>query len=259
LEAKDQLSCLLRIQELVIEIRGATKIIDCAPGRIDDAESRFRDRNAEYVAVKDRFDALEADQRHRTGELALLEEKRKKFMDDLMQVKNQREYAAMLKEIDSVKAMISEHEDAVLTDMEEIEKLKVELVTHEEHIKAEREIVEKERVDVEDEADAARQNLERLHSERKQLEAELPIGVLQALRRLEAKRQGIFLSRVENATCQSCYVRVRLQVFQEIKIAAAVHNCSNCRRFLYFEPALRQEQEKAGSGDSVGAVNGGAV
>ena len=51
-----------------------------------------------------------------------------------MQVKNQREYAAMLKEIDSVKAQISDHEEAILTDMEEIEKLKVELATHEEHI-----------------------------------------------------------------------------------------------------------------------------
>ena len=259
MEAKDQLLKLLRIQELVIAIRRASEAIDSAPGKIDEVENRFRERNAEYVAVKERFDALDADQRHRTSELAVLEEKRKKFMDDLMQVKNQREYAAMLKEIDSVKAMISEHEDAVLTDMEEIEKLKGELQAHEEHIKTERTIVEKERVEVEGEAEEARRNLDRLQAERVQLESELPISVRHALHRLEARRHGIFLSRVENATCQACFVRVRPQVFQEIKAAAAVHHCSNCRRFLYFEPALRPKQEQTGSGDGVGAVNGGAV
>ena len=86
-----------------------------------------------------------------TGELTLLEEKRKKFMDDLMQVKNQREYAAMLKEIDSVKAQISEHEDAILRDLDEMEKLKDELATHKEHIETERKAVEKERAIAENE------------------------------------------------------------------------------------------------------------
>ena len=32
-----------------------------APARIEDAENRFRERNAEYVASKERYDAIEAD------------------------------------------------------------------------------------------------------------------------------------------------------------------------------------------------------
>ena len=70
-------------------------------------------------------------------------------MEDLMQVKNQREYAAMLNEIDTVKAQISGHEEAILRDMEEIEKLKVELADQEQHIATEREAVAKERAEVE--------------------------------------------------------------------------------------------------------------
>lgn len=259
MKAKDQLLRLLRLQDLAVSIRHALRVVEEAPGRLEEIESRFRDRNAEYVAVKDRFDELEADQRNRTGELAVLEQTQKKLMDDLMQVKNQREYAAMLKEIDTVKAQISDNEEAILRDMEEIEKVKAELATHEEHITSEREAVGKERAEVQGEADTARKLVEEQTAERAGVEAELPDRLITTLRQLEATRQGIFLSKTDNGTCLSCFVRVRPQVFQEIRLAAKVHRCSNCRRFLYHEPSLTPAAEASSDSDGVEAVNGGAV
>jgi predicted nucleic acid-binding Zn-ribbon protein len=261
LEARDQLLRLLRIQELALEMSRAEEIVQSAPERLERIENHFRERNAEYVAVKERHDALDADQRSRNNELGELEEKRKKYMEDLMQVKNQREYAAMLKEIDSVKAQITDHEEAILKDMEEIEKLNGELATHEEHIAKERETVERDREAVESETETARSVIESRSAERSSVESELPRHILSLLRRLEAGRQGIFLAQAENGTCQSCFVRVRPQVFQEIRQATAVHTCESCRRFLYFEPSLKPaaQADAQGSENGLGAVDGGAV
>jgi len=260
LEAKSQLQKLVRLQELALEIRKGQRILEAAPERIDDIEERFRERNAEYVAIKDRHDELDVDQRARSGELGTLEEHRKKFMDDLMQVKNQREYAALLKEIDSVKAQISEHEEAILTDMEEIEKVKADLTNHEEHIQVEREAVGKERADVESEATAVRAKIEQQMSERDSIAQELPGPIRTTVQQLEANRQGVFLSKTENGTCLSCFVRVRPQVFQEIRTAVKVHRCSNCNRFLYHEPSLTPATaEPTSPQDGIEAINGGAV
>ncbi|MCP3978432.1 MAG: hypothetical protein GY716_03740 [bacterium] len=263
--AKDQLMRLYRIQDLVLRIRAAQTVVNEAPQKVEEIEARFRERNAEYVSVKERFDELKLDQRTREAELQDLEEHKKKFTDDLMQVKNQREYAAMLKEIDSVKAQISEHEDSILADMDEIKKLEGELETHTEHIEQERKAVETERSEVERQEVEARGEIERLGSERDGIESDLPTPVLEAVRRLELRRQGIFLSKADNGTCMSCFVRVRPQVFQEIKTASQVHSCGNCRRFLYFEPSLAPKPEpepkpEAGAAaDSVETVNDGAV
>ena len=257
LRAKDQLKTLLRIQELAVASRKANQLLENAPRRIEEIEANFRERNTEYVAVRDRHDELEKDQRIRSAELTTLEEQRQKYMEDLMQVKNQREYSAMLKEIDSVKAQISEHEDAIIKDMEEIEKVTAELETHGEHIKIEREKVGEERAHVEAEAEAARNEVRKLGEERSQLESQLPNGILITVRQLEATRQGIFLTQADNGTCLSCFVRVRPQVFQEIKLASKIHSCSSCRRFLYFEPVLRTNP--ASAEPNVEAVNGGAV
>jgi predicted nucleic acid-binding Zn-ribbon protein len=259
--ARDHLLSLLRIQELALEIARANETLEHAPQRIEQIEGQFRERNAEYVALKERHDELDADQRTRSGELTELEARRKKFMEDLMEVKTQREYAAMLKEIDSVKAQISDHEESILKDMEEIEKLKVELETNSEHIEKEREAVDKERAEVEAEAASARELIEAKGSERAGFESKLPAEMLKTLRRLEPTRQGIFLTKAENATCQSCFVRVRPQMFQEIRQAQVVHTCGNCRRFLYYEPSLKAEPEvdPAGVANDVEAVDGGAV
>lgn len=256
--AKSQLQKLFRLQELALQVREALGVVEQAPLKIEEIEAHFRERNAEYVAIRDRFDELEADQRSRSGELTGLEEQRKKFMEDLMQVKNQREYAAMLKEIDSVKAHIAEHEDAILKDMEEIENVKSELQEHEDHIKVERETVRTQCAQVEAEADSARELVARVEAERAQIEGELPAALRNTVRAIEGSRQGIFLSRAENGTCQSCFVRIRPQVFQEIKLASKIHRCSSCNRFLCHEPSLRAQAEPA-SQDGLEAVNGGAV
>ncbi len=270
MEVRDQLLRLVRLQEVLQEIRAANDLVNAAPHRMEEIENRFRERNAEYVAVQQRFDALESDQRTRGVELATLEESRKKYMDDLMGVQNQREYAAMLKEIDGVKSRIAEHEDAILKDMEEIESVKEELTTHADHINAERELVKKECAEVEAASEDARQAIARLETERHLVESELPRNLVATVRRLEAGRQGRFLSKAEDGICQSCFVRVRPQGFQEVKLALKIHFCSNCKRLLYHEPSLSRlaaaAKAESGGGDSgdptpdqIEDVDGGAV
>ena len=272
MDAKSTLQRLHRLQDLAGGVRKSQHVVDGAPGRIEEIEARFRERNAEFVALQERYEALDQDHKNRSVELVDLEEQQKKYMADLMGVKNQREYAAMLREIDQVKGEIAGHEEAILRAMETLETLKGELANFAEHIKKERETVGTERGEVEAEAAEAQSFVEKLSDERAQIEAELPSQTVTTLKRLEASRQGIFLSKADNGTCMSCFVRVRPQMFQEIKMASVVHACSNCRRFLYYEPSLQPASLPASSGEAsattddpnvkganVEAVNGGAV
>lgn len=268
MEVRDQLLRLVRLQALVLESRSAHALVENAPVRIEEIEERFRERNAEYVAVKQRFDALDEDQRTRSAELLELEEQHTKYKADLMQVQNQREYAAILREIDGIKSSIAEHEDAILKDMEEMESAKTDLATHEEHIKAERIAVATERAEVEATAGSARSDIARLTEERQELQTDLPRQLVSAVKRLEDGRQGQFLSGAEEGVCQSCFVRVRPQVFQEIKLSARIHYCSNCKRVLIHEPSLEKNSAEGGeaapgaqktSPGKVEAINGGAV
>jgi predicted nucleic acid-binding Zn-ribbon protein len=238
-EPREQLFHLVKIQDLARQIQAARRVIGEAPDRIEEIEGRFRDRNAEYVEVKDRFDALEKDIRERNLELESLQVNRKKFSSDLMQVQNQREYSAILKEIDDVKAKISDHEEVVLKNMEEVEKLKDDLESMGEHIKVERKKVGVEVAEVQAGVKASEEELATDLAERVTLEGEIPGPLAGTIRRVEASRQGLFLVEVVDGTCQACYVRVRPQVFQEIKAASRLHACGSCRRYLYHDESVQ--------------------
>lgn len=262
LEAKEQLLRMVRIQELALEIAGAQAVIENAPTRMDEIEERFRDRNTEYVALKDRFDEIEKDLRERNDELGELEESKKKYTHDLMQVQNQREYAATLKEIDAVKSQIAEHEEAVIQGMEETESLGPQLETFSAAIEVERKKVGEERAEVEKEVADARDQVAQGQEERQRIEVELPASLSHSIRRVEELRHGRFLVKVEDGMCQACYVRIRPQAAQEIRLATHIHACSQCRRFLFYEPSLKPAAESPGPEKSpagVEAIDGGSV
>ncbi len=94
-------------------------------------------------------------------------------------------------------------------------------------------------------------------NQRSQIESELPKPLVATVKRLEAGRQGMFLSKADDGICQSCFVRVRPQGFQEVKLALKIHACSNCKRLLYHEPSLARMA--APDQGTIEAVNGGAV
>lgn len=257
MDARSQLASLLDIQELALEILAARSVVEGAPARIEEAEARFRERNAEYVAIKERFEAIEADRKARTLELTTLEESKKHFQDSLMQVKNQREYAAVLKEIDAVKARITENEDAILSSMDDVESLKSDLEARAAHIESERAIVDKERADVEAAVTDAEAAIDRASRRRAELEAGLPAALVANVRRVEEGRRGVFLVRADREMCSACHVRIRPQVYQEIRQALRLHVCGNCKRYLYYEPAFKSQPSAEVSSPAVGAVNGG--
>jgi len=267
-DARNQLMSLLQIQHLALEIQAARSVVDGAPARIEEAEGRFRERNAEYVAIKERFDVIEADRLLRSQELATLEDSRQHYQDSLMQVKNQREYAAALKEIDSVKARIGEHEDAILKSMDEVETLKTDLQARAAHIESEREIVDREHAEVDTAVAEAQKRIEQATAERQQIEASLPPSLVANVRRVEEGRKGLFLVKAERESCSACHVRLRPQVYQEIKQATKLHICGNCRRYLYFESTLNGTPPSSPSPSSgpsmpqtpeMEALNGGAA
>lgn len=264
LDARTQLLTLVKMQELALEIQAAHAVVDGAPAKIEEAEGRFRERNAEYVALKERYDAIDADRSERSLELQTLEDTRKHYQDSLMQVKNQREYAAVLKEIDAAKASIGDQEGAILASMDEVETLKVDLEARAAHIESERTIVEKERADVEAAVAEAQAQIERHMAERAQIESTLPAALVANVVRVEEGRKGIFLVRVERESCSACHVRLRPQVYQEIRQASKIHVCGSCRRYLYTESlfttaTVSTSASLNGSGTEAEAVNGGAV
>src|SRR5204863_6142268 len=83
--------------------------------------------NSEMEKLQQQIDALGKERRRVDGELSDQQELLKKYQGQLMQVKNQQQYAAAWKEIDASRKHVKELEDSVLKSMGEAEGVQSQL------------------------------------------------------------------------------------------------------------------------------------
>jgi predicted nucleic acid-binding Zn-ribbon protein len=181
--------------------------------------------------------ALEASQKARKQNEAVvqdLEAKRSKYRGQLMEVKTNKEYTAMLHEIEGVEREIKAREDVILEEMEKAEGLAAKVKAEEADFKL---VEAAARQDV-GALDAALARLEaeaaRLRDERAAATASVPEDT-RALYARVAKLRGSGVAEARDGVCQTCHVKLRVQVWAEIRKNERVLQCEHCGRVLYYE------------------------
>ena len=122
---------LIRLQRAESELRRTQAGLAEIPKRRAEMEAELAAGRAHLDAARAGLDeSLKARRRHE-GELQDLEGKRSKYKGQLMEVKTNKEYTAMLHEIEGVEREIRGLEDQVLAEMEKAESLTGEVKTEE--------------------------------------------------------------------------------------------------------------------------------
>jgi predicted nucleic acid-binding Zn-ribbon protein len=239
---------LKELQKIGLALRALELERQQGPLQLATVEEAYNETSATVGAVKHRHDALKAECATLEFEQRDLQQKLVKFQAALMEVKNNKEYSAVLKEIDSSKVEIAKREEALLARMQEMESLQNDLPEVEAKLAVETKAFDEQRAAIQASMASLEQRSEALGADRRKLEAGLPRDILSAFYRVADARQGIAIARITEAVCSACNVRLRLQMFNEIKRGDALLTCDSCRRFLYYEPI-----ETAGPGASVPA------
>jgi predicted nucleic acid-binding Zn-ribbon protein len=157
------------------------------------------------------------------------------YKDQLMQVKTNTQYQAMLHEIAYVEEKIAGREDAILEEMLEADDLEERLRgAREQFAQTERGLKEEIRAKREF-AEASDAVIAALDQERERVEASVADDFVTRYRRIAAARQGLALVPIQGQSCSACHVRLRPQLVAEIKAGRQVILCENCNRILYFE------------------------
>ena len=63
---------------------------------------------------------------------------------------------------------------------------------------------------------------------------EIPESLLEQYRRIASARDGVALVAVTDQSCQACNVRLRPQLFAEVKASQHIMTCESCNRILYY-------------------------
>jgi predicted nucleic acid-binding Zn-ribbon protein len=236
------LKALVELQRIEIGLREVQTEKERGPGRLAELEENFRAAEAEVGAAKHRHEQLKVERSQGELELKALEEKLAKYQAQLMEVRTSKEYSAVLKEIDSAKTEISRLEDDLLAKIEEMSGLEKDVPEAEARIAEEKGRYDTTRSALEKELADVDERLATFRARREEIEKEIPPEVVDNFCRVADARGGVAVVRVKEPTCPACNVRIRMQVFAEIRRGESLVTCDTCRRFLYYE----ENDESAG-------------
>jgi predicted nucleic acid-binding Zn-ribbon protein len=225
---------LIRLQRLEDFVAGARRTLAEHPDRLEALDDRLAGAREAVAQARQRAADIQAARRLLDKDLAAVQGRLSKFKDQLMEVKTNREYQAMQKEIEVGQHEVGRIEDKILERMLEADEVASEIKRSEaDLVKAQAE-VEAERRKMEEDAARLQENLEASAGERQEIVAGLGPSVLAMFDQIMRQRKGTAVAEARDGHCTVCYVRLRPQMSNEIRRNDALIQCPSCQRILYF-------------------------
>lgn len=239
--ASTHLRTIVRLQSALDALRRAEKQLSGVPEWMEELHGQHSARLAEITAVGEAAETAAHDRRRAEAAIQDASEKLKHYQQQISLVRTQREYSALLQEIDTVKGSIKGLEEQALAGMEGYEQAQKKL-TEERAAFADLDTrYQQALAQWQSERPGVEQQAQTLRAEVTQLRAELPRPTLTNFERVYERRNGDAVAPLKKSTapggpiyhCGGCNYRVRLQVVGEIRNKGSLVQCDGCRRFLY--------------------------
>jgi len=234
---------LIRLQSLHNIVDDARRRIAAIPLQFEAFETRLNKLRTDLSEAKQQLDNNQTVRRNLEKEVSEAKSRLAKFKEHEMIVKTNEQLWAVQTEIATAKGAVQSFEEELLVSMLETDTFTVavneserSMATAEAEIETERRTIERERATSEA---AAEQAL----IAREALAREIDTAVLALFDQIAEKRNGLAVVDAKDTLCSSCHVRLRQQVFNDIRLNNRVIQCESCGRILYFQLATKSAAE----------------
>jgi len=247
------LKSVIELQQVDLKVAELGVLIDSLPAQIQALQSQLDDFIHVHEERKKRLAANQKERKSLEGDIEIIQGKITKHKDQLYQVKTNEQYKAMLKEIAGEEANIRAIEDQILEKMIEAENIQQHVQAAAARLEGEKARVAGEIKRLQDERQADLDEREHLQARRTEIAATLSDAVRNLYERIRSYRTGAAVAEVREGLCTACNVRLRPQVYNEVRSSDAVLTCENCSRIVYYvEPPPPEQAE--GNDQSAGAA-----
>lgn len=228
----DRLKILYQLQLVDDQLDELEELRGDLPNTVKELEDQMKKLNDEIAAKeKEQKESLKTRDRNEL-EIEKLLENQKKFKSQLYQVRNNKEYDALTKEIDHTEEQITKYneENDSLADLSkslstQIEEIKPKVSELQDELKANKsnlkEIIKKNEKEE-----------TKLQAERKKIEVEVKKSDLSTYKRIRKAKNGKAVATIKRSACSGCHNIVPSQRQLEIRQNNKLFFCEYCGRIL---------------------------
>lgn len=232
-----ELGTLYEAQKIELQIIEKETKLHTAPKKLNEMDEELKQLKERLEKEKVIFEELEKERRKKEKELDADKDKIKKIESKLYEVKTNKEYQALLKEIEAAKATNDKTEEDILTLMEKIEELKKDYESSQTRLQKRGKDIEIEKARLDTEIQSMDKVIGELRTQRDNLLSVVNNELRLKYNMLKGKRGGVAVTNVKNGVCLGCFMNIPPQLFIEVTKNKKLIQCPSCNRILYFTEA----------------------
>lgn len=246
------IASLLNLFRVDAQVRGLRSRLDTAQHYLAAQEKQLRELQQQHEELAARRRQTQAKVANLEVEIAAVDERLEKYREDLNSSVTNKQYTAVLTELNTVKLNRNVLEERVLEEMERIEKLDAELTQADAHAAERVKIRDAARAQLDERQAEIGQRLTELESERAAAAAELPAAELELFNELAEQFDGEVMAQVQEIdrrhreyACSECNMHVPFEAVSLLVSGGnAIVRCSACGRILYIGDEMRSSLSK---------------
>ena len=230
---REQISILVRLQTIDSDIQKIETRLGKVDGEIaaldselDEFESSIKEKVTIGEEYQKTFRSLESDANMNLPKIAKSKEK-------LTSVKTNKEYQALLKEIEDLKTANSKIEDQMLEILEQSDTAEAQLSEKNQEFEFAKIRVAGEKAGITMAAEKDRTRLAELQMDFQTVLDTVNPDILKAFRSVRSRIGNLSVAKVEDAVCEGCHMNIPPQMYNELQRFESLMYCPQCQRIIY--------------------------
>jgi predicted nucleic acid-binding Zn-ribbon protein len=234
---RNNLKSLYELQEIDLRIDG----LDGEKGQLlseaQALEAKLIEAREKIAARREEAETLEAEKVALEANLASENDNIVRSESHLKEIKTQKEYQAVSKEISGAKKLIVELEEQLLQKINAIEEIGADVAKKEAELAELEQNVALQQGEVQRKVETLESGIAADAATREETIKGLPASVMKRYSRLRDQRRGIAVVEAKEGNCMGCNMHLPPQLYNTLFRADDVLTCPHCQRIL----VLRQE------------------
>lgn len=229
---QDQIKLLEKLQRLDLDLIEIQKEIERCSDETKKSENKIIGMKEEIVRETNNLEEKRKERRKKERELEYEIEKEREKKSRAPYIKTNKEYQAILKEIESIRKTINEREDEILMSLEAIDEMEKFINEKQEEYKILVKKWEKEKRDLEDRISQQKGELGKKKELREEILQSLQEDIYKLYEKLKEKRSGLVIVQIKNGSCQGCFMSIPPQLVNDLRKGTELISCPYCQRIL---------------------------
>jgi hypothetical protein len=232
------LELLLKLQVIDYDIGELERSKEYLPDMMENLTREMQESKAKLEQTKTSLEEAQVKQKNLELELKTKESDLQKYQQKMMSIKTNKEYDALVAEIDAIKDSISSIENDLLETIEQVSEFEKEITGLNEKVSQVEENNTRQLGILQEKIDSIGDKMSVIESSRKAIVSSIPRQTMSVYERVRRGKGGQAVVPVKKRACSACFKALTPKKIQEVKRGDQVYTCDNCGAIIYWDNSI---------------------